>query len=251
MVSVLAIAAMGIAVGSGAVIFGTNLPHRHTGSRPEASPSAASSSPAPMPAAASQLLEAVAAADLPEVVTVVAVGPTSEELGTGWPVDDTGDFLTNDHVVHDGQSFHILLPSGLQYSAEVINDDPAWDLAEIHVWGFEEAAFPIEDSLPPVGEPVVVLAAQGATGHPPVTVSEVGALDQSATVPDAAPGEVSNYTGLMRIGGQVFPGNSGGPVLTPRGQVVGILTLAAETGANAFAIPITHIDQVIQSWLSG
>jgi S1-C subfamily serine protease len=84
-----------------------------------------------------------------------------------------------------------------------------------------------------------------------VTVSEVGALDQSATVPDAAPGEVSNYTGLMRIGGQVFPGNSGGPVLTPRGQVVGILTLAAETGANAFAIPITHIDQVIQSWLSG
>jgi hypothetical protein len=32
---------------------------------------------------------------------------------------------------------------------------------------------------------------------------------------------------------------------------VGILTLAAETGANAFAIPITHIDQVIQSWLSG
>jgi serine protease Do len=250
-VSLLVIAALGVVIGSGAALFGANLGHTHTTTRLRSNPSPASSSTPPMAEDSSQLLAAVAAGDLPEIVTVVAVSSASEELGTGWPVDDSGDFITNDHVVHDGQSFHILLASGAEFGAEVINDDPGLDLAELHVWGFQETALPIEDSLPPVGELVAVLAAQGATGHSPVTVSEVDALNQRATVPNATPGELATYTGLMRIGGQIFPGNSGGPVLTPQGEVVGILTLAAETGATAFAIPITQVDQVIQSWLNG
>jgi S1-C subfamily serine protease len=40
-------------------------------------------------------------------------------------------------------------------------------------------------------------------------------------------------------------------MITPQGQVVAILTLAAETGSGAFAIPIAQVDQVIQTWLNG
>jgi len=98
---------------------------------------------------------------------------------------------------------------------------------------------------------VVVLAAQGATGHSPITDSQVNGLNESATVSDAGPGELSDYTGLIRVPARIFPGNSGGPMINSQGQVVGILTLAAQSGSGAFAIPITQVDQEIQSWLDG
>ena len=247
-VSILVVVAMGILIGSGAAFFGSSLNHpAHQSSRD--SPSA--SAPTPTPTDSAQLLNVVAANDLPEIVMVVAVGTTSEELGTGWPVDDSGDFLTNDHVVHNGESIHVQLASGQEYPAQVINDDSQLDLAEIHVVGLREQPFPIIASLPAVGEPVVVLASRGATGQPPVTDSHVNGLDESATVSNAAPGELSDYSGLIRIPAKIYPGNSGGPMLNPEGQVVGILTLAAENGTGAFAIPIAQVDQEIQRWLDG
>ncbi|MGB9484356.1 MAG: trypsin-like peptidase domain-containing protein, partial [Candidatus Dormiibacterota bacterium] len=247
-ISILVVVAMGVLIGSGAAFFGAALNHpAHQSSRD--SPSA--SAPTPTPTDSAQLLNVVAANDLPEIVMVVAVGTTSEELGTGWPIDDSGDFLTNDHVVHNGESFHVQLASGQEYSAQVINDDPQLDLAEIHVVGLREQPFPVIAALPTVGEPVVVLASQGATGQPPVTDSRVNGLDESATVSNAPPGELSDYSGLIRISAKIYPGNSGGPMLNPEGQVVGILTLAAENGTGAFAIPLAQVDQEIQSWLDG
>lgn len=247
-VSILVVVALGLVIASGAVVIATR---ERLPAHPLTRTSPSSTAPTPTPSNSGQLLAAVAASDLPEIVMVVAVGTTSEELGTGWPIDDSGDFITNDHVVHTGQSFHVVLSSGQQYAAEVVNDDPQLDLAEVHVWDLREQPFPIDDALPPIGQPVVVLAAQGATGHAPVTDSKVDGLNESATVNDAKPGELSDYSGLVRIPAKIFPGNSGGPVLTPQGQVVGILTLAAETGSGAFAIPIAQVDGVIQTWLEG
>ncbi len=245
-VSVVVVLAMAVLIGSGAALFGEHLTQANPTTRITPSPGA----PTPTSSNSSHLLAAVAAQDLPEIVTVVAVGPTSEELGTGWPLDDDGDFLTNDHVVHQGQSFHVLMASGQEYPAVVINDDPQLDLAEIHVSELREQPLPINAALPTIGEPVVVLAAEGATGHEPVTDSKVSGLDESASVSDAEPGELTNYSGLIRIPARIFPGNSGGPMISSSGQVVGILTLAAQSGPGAFAIPISQLDQVIQSWLS-
>jgi S1-C subfamily serine protease len=247
-VSVLVVVAMALLIGSGAVVVETRLNHpAHQTTR--VSPSA--SLPTPNPTDTAELLGVVAANDLPEIVLVVAVGTTSEELGTGWPIDDSGDFLTNDHVVHNGQSVHVELASGQEYPAEVINDDPGIDLAEVHVFGLREQPLPTDAALPTIGEAVVVLASQGATGHMPVTDSKVNGLDESATVSNASPGELSDYSGLIRIPAKIYPGNSGGPMLSPQGQVVGILTLAAESGSGAFAIPISQINQEIRSWLAG
>lgn len=249
-VSIVGIFALVALVGYAAELYQSQA--RRSGNRsPGLGGSPSSGQAPPTSRRASRMLGAVAASDLPEIVMVVAVGTTSEELGTAWPLDDRGDFLTNDHVVHSGQSFHVVLASGEQYAAEVTNDDPALDLAEIHVWNYREQPLPLSTMLPPLGEPVVVLAAQGATGHAPVTDSSVNGLDQRATVSDAAPGELSSYSGLLRIRAKIFPGNSGGPVISPRGQVVGILTLAAASGTGAFAIPIANVDAVIRSWLAG
>jgi S1-C subfamily serine protease len=193
----------------------------------------------------------VAERDLPEIVTIVAVGADSEELGTGWPIDRRGDFITNDHVVHDGLSFHAVTASGDQFPAVVINSDPSLDLAEVRVVGLTEQPFPMASGQAVMGEPVVVLAAKGATGHTPVTESAVNGLGEQASVQDAEPGELSNYSDLIRIPARIYPGNSGGPVLTDQGAVVGILTLAAENGSGAFAIPLAEVHSVIEQWLQG
>ena len=242
------VVALAVLIGSGAAVFESRLHHP---AQPTTRVSPSPSLPTPSPTNTAQQLAAVAASDLPEIVMVVAVGSASEELGTAWPVDDAGDFITNAHVVHTGQSLHVVMASGQQYRAEVINDDPGLDLAEIHVWDLREQALPVDNALPTVGQAVVVLAAQGATGHSPITDSQVNGLNESATVSDAGPGELSDYTGLIRVPARIFPGNSGGPMINSQGQVVGILTLAAQSGSGAFAIPITQVDQEIQSWLGG
>ncbi len=207
--------------------------------------------PGNLPASSSRDLAQVARNDLPEIVTIVAIGRQSDELGTAWPIDNQGDFITNNHVVYRGLSFYVVTGSGTEYPARVINTDPSLDLAEVRVIGLSERPFAIDPTPAVVGQPVVVLASQGATSHTPVTDSVIDGLGERATVGHAAPGGLTNYSDLIRIPAQIFPGNSGGPMLTTGGQVVGILTLAAEHGSGAFAIPLTEVDPVIQRWLGG
>ncbi len=249
MVSLLVVVALGVAIGSTVSLL------QQRGAPPTTPPKAtpsASSTPSQVlqRAEAAQQLQQVARSDLPEIITVVAVGAQSEELGTGWPIDDNGDFITNDHVVHQGISFHVVDPAGDQFPATVVNVDTALDMAEVHVSGLRESAFPVTYALPTLGQPVVVLASQGATGHQPVTDSSVNGLNKRATVDDAVPGEISNYSDLIRMPAHIYPGNSGGPVLSTSGSVVGVLTLAAQNGPGAFAIPMSELQPVLQSWLS-
>ena len=243
-----AVIAIGVAAGAAAgfSLAGRSPAGHHTGRRLALGPS-------PMPSAASTAtaLQEIAGQDLPEIVIVVAVGAAAEELGTGWPVDSHGDFITNDHVVSQGLTFHVVTSSGAEYPARVVNSDPQLDLAEVQAQGLTEAPLPLDPVPAAMGEPVVVLASQGATGHPPVTVSLVNGLNQRATVNDAEPGQLTSYVDLIRIPAHIFPGNSGGPVLTPQGQVLGIMTLAAKFGVGAFAIPLTEVLPVIRQWAQG
>ncbi|MHB1527166.1 MAG: S1C family serine protease [Candidatus Dormibacteria bacterium] len=238
------VAAITLAAGSLGVVLNRQLNPAHQTQRksPNSSPHAAPVNPA-------QQLQQVASQDLSGIVEIVAVGVQSQELGTGWPVDNRGDFITNDHVVHDGLSFHVVTASGAEYPARVVHVDAALDLAEVRVVGLLEQPLPVDPGMAVLGQPVVVLAAQGATGRAPVTTSSVNGLNERATVQNAQPGELSGYTDLIRIPAHVFPGNSGGPMLTTSGQVVGILTLAAQNGSGAFAIPLAEVYPVIQQWL--
>jgi S1-C subfamily serine protease len=70
-------------------------------------------------------------------------------------------------------------------------------------------------------------------------------------VGDAEPGQLTDYADLIRIPAHIFPGNSGGPVLTAGGQVLGIMTLAAKFGVGAFAIPLQEVLPVIRQWTEG
>ncbi|MHB8394983.1 MAG: S1C family serine protease [Candidatus Dormibacteria bacterium] len=245
--AVAGLAIVGVALGAGSLagVISHPPPVVHTTKRQHSFSAGPSISATP----AAQSLAQVAANDLPEIVTIVAIGRQTEELGTGWPIDSQGDFITNDHVVRDGLSFHALTAAGAEYPAQVINVDAALDLAEVRVVGLREQPFTLGELPAAIGEPVVVLASEGATGKPPVTDSVINGVGERATVEHAEPGQLSNYSDMIRIPARIFPGNSGGPMLTAGGQVVGILTLAAANGSGAFAIPLAEVDPIIQQWL--
>lgn len=201
---------------------------------------APSATPRPAP------LAQVGAAALSRVVTIESQTDRGERFGTGWLLDTTGDFVTNDHVIAGEHGVRILDRSGAVHVASVMGTDVAQDIAVVRsADGFAADPLPIaKEADIPVPEPVVVLASTRATEHGDTTSATLSARHQSITVrPDQGdPSGPVVYDDMLLIDGQViYQGNSGGPVLDGGGRVVGIITAASPSAPEGFAVPIARV----------
>lgn len=167
-------------------------------------------------------------------------------LGTGIIVDPRGFIITNEHVVNNTASIRITLADGNTAAGEVWGLDPSLDLAVIKIEVDRDLPY-LEmgrsDDLM-IGEPVVVIGNPLGLGHS-CTSGIVSSLHRSVQ----AGGRV--YQDLVQIDAAVNPGNSGGPLLNIRGQLIGITSaLNAEAQGIGFAIPISRakraVDDLIQ-----
>lgn len=135
-------------------------------------------------------------------------------IGSGVVVSSDGHILTNDHVVRGGGSIRAALPDGRLVSAEILSQDPASDLALLKApaSGLEAAKF-ADTSRVRLGEPLLVIGfALDLPGEPTVTR---GVFSGRRT--DTARG-----IDYIQTDASMNPGMSGGPVLNPAGDVVGI-----------------------------
>ena len=138
---------------------------------------------------------------------------TIKSTGSGFYVSAAGDFLTNHHVVEGCERVEVVVSSRKRL-AEVIARDEDIDLALLKTQG-PSAAIALASEAPELGEAVVVL------GYP---LSGVLGDDLRVTT-----GVVSSLSGIgsdrryMQISASVQPGNSGGPVLDPRGTVAAVV----------------------------
>jgi len=172
----------------------------------------------------------------PSVVTITSIteGGTSpgRATGTGIVITSDGDILTNDHVVNGADKVSVLFAGDTEPTpATVLAVDVGNDLALIHVdkTGLTPAVFADPSSINIGDEVVAVGFALDLDGGPTVTRGIVSALNRTIVSGDGA------LDGLIQTDTAISSGNSGGPLVNTRGQVIGINTAVFQSSSAVAA----------------
>lgn len=168
-----------------------------------------------------------------------------EGAGTGMIVSSNGYILTNKHVVEGADSVTVVLTDGKQYeNVEVLGSDPLNDVAFLKIKGVSGLpAITLGDSKTiRIGQSVVAIGNALGQYQNSVTSGIISGTGRPviATSDGTANGQPESLTDLMQTDAAINSGNSGGPLLNLKGQVIGINTAIAEDAQSiGFAIPIS------------
>jgi S1-C subfamily serine protease len=172
----------------------------------------------------------------------------SQAQGSGFVYSFTGQtvVITNYHVVDSAINITVTFSNGNAYPATVLGSDPYAELAVLSVDAPEEEYVPLEivsSSSLQVGDPVIVVGTPyGLAGS--MSTGYVSALGRTLSAETTGGYVIPN---VIQTTAPLNPGNSGGPVLNYKGQVVGIATAIVEDSQGVgFAIPSNTILREIE-----
>ncbi len=198
------------------------------------------------------------------VVSIRVYTESGGGQGSGFVYDAQGHIVTNEHVVAGAQQIEVDFPSGDKVWAELVGVDTNVDLAVLRVDVPAGVLHPLplgDSSQVRVGEIVVAIGNPfGLAGT--MTVGIVSALSRTIDSERAAPGGGVFSTGdIIQTDAAINLGNSGGPLVNLRGEVIGvnraILTeaysiMGAPTNSGVgFAIPVNVVRRVVEAILAG
>lgn len=168
-------------------------------------------------------------------------------LGSGVFVSPDGYILTNNHVIADSDQLEIELSDGRRMSATIVGTDPETDLAVVKVEGsgFEFASFGDSEAIQ-VGDWVLAIGSPFGLEQT-VTAGIISAKHRVKGIV----GRGEGFEDFLQTDAAVNPGNSGGPLVNLRGEVVGINTAieSRSGGSNGigFAIPSAMAKPIVES----
>ncbi|WP_343651046.1 DegQ family serine endoprotease [Stenotrophomonas sp.] len=157
-------------------------------------------------------------------------------MGSGFIISPDGYVLTNYHVVADASEVKVKLSDSREFTAKVVGSDQQYDVALLKIEGKNLPTVRVGDSntLKP-GQWVVAIGSPFGLDHS-VTAGIVSALGRSTGGTD------QRYVPFIQTDVAINQGNSGGPLLNTRGEVVGINSQIFSASGGymgiSFAIPI-------------
>jgi S1-C subfamily serine protease len=172
-----------------------------------------------------------------------------QSLGSGFVIDKVGRIVTNFHVIEGAKSVQVSFSNGDNVKARIVGSDPSTDIAVLQVQAHSRALTPLawgNSDTAQVGDSVV------AIGNPfgytrTATAGIVSAVDRPLT----APNNVS-IGHAIQTDAALNHGNSGGPLLDTRGEVIGVNSQIStgNTGEQGnigigFAIPSNAVRSVV------
>jgi serine protease Do len=169
--------------------------------------------------------------------------------GTGFFVSSDGWVMTNKHVVTDeNASYSVLTNDGKSYEAKVMAVDPANDIAllKIEISDAPYLQFAESSSLQ-LGQHVIAIGNSLGQYQNTVTSGIVSGIGRSIRA--GGGGFVEQLDGVIQTDAAINQGNSGGPLLSLTGLVVGINTAVDQGGQSiGFAIPADDAKSALQSY---
>ena len=174
-----------------------------------------------------------------------------EGSGSGSVIDQQGHILTNYHVIEGAKQISVMLYNTDSFPAELVGQDPNNDIAVLKIHAPDTLLFPVpwgDSSNLRVGQHII------AIGNPfgferTMSTGVISSLNRQ--IPSKTHKAIRS---IIQIDASLNQGNSGGPLLNSRGELIGMNTaIATRSGDNAgigFAIPINTIRRVVPQLLA-
>ena len=174
--------------------------------------------------------------------------PVQQALGSGFVIDKTGHIVTNYHVIEGADRIEVSFSNQDTLTAKVVGSDPSTDIAVLRVETSSRSLTPLDfgdsgdvrvgDTVVAIGNPFG-LARSASAG----IVSAV--QERTITAPNGYP-----IDHVIQTDAAINSGNSGGPLLSDKGEVIGVnsqISTAAGSRGNVgigFAVPSNTVTNV-------
>ena len=181
-------------------------------------------------------------------------GVPSQALGSGFVIDKAGHIVTNYHVIEGAEQIEVSFSNQDTLRATLVGSDPSTDIAVLRVMSSSRGLTPLafgDSGAVRVGDPVV------AIGNPfglarTTTAGIVSAVqERTITAPNGYP-----IDHVIQTDAQINQGNSGGPLLNDRAQVIGVNSqIAPASGSSGnvgigFAVPSNTVKEVVEQLIA-
>ncbi len=176
-----------------------------------------------------------------------------QNIGSGFIISKDGLIITNKHVVSDTEAtYHILTNDSKKFNVEKIYRDSLNDLAILKIstssGSFKPLTLGNSDNLK-LGQLVIAIGTPLGEFTNTVTSGIVSGLGRGITAGSPYENYVEKLDNVIQTDAAISAGNSGGPLLNSKGEVIGINTAVSQEGQNiGFAIPSNVIKDLIDNF---